>query len=106
MRLSAGLARSLAERMAAVDAAVPRNRGPGTIRCGCPCVMQALGAESGPEHCQTQSDVDPNSLMPDACRGHGSPMNALERNGDDAAWSAFGADSPRPRAILAVSAHG
>ena len=45
------------------------------------------------------------SLMPAAFLGHGSPMNALEANRFTAAWRAFGAAVPRPRAILAVSAH-
>jgi 4,5-DOPA dioxygenase extradiol len=44
-------------------------------------------------------------LMPAAFLGHGSPMNALERNRFTEAWRAFGASVPRPRAILAVSAH-
>ena len=44
-------------------------------------------------------------LMPAAFLGHGSPMNALERNRFTQAWRAFGASVPRPRAILAVSAH-
>ena len=44
-------------------------------------------------------------LMPAAFLGHGSPMNALETNRFTAAWRAFGAAVPRPRAILAVSAH-
>lgn len=43
--------------------------------------------------------------MPAAFLGHGSPMNALEENRYTAAWRAFGAAVPRPRAILAVSAH-
>ncbi len=43
--------------------------------------------------------------MPAAFIGHGSPTNALERNRYTAAWRAFGASVPRPRAILAVSAH-
>ena len=43
--------------------------------------------------------------MPAAFLGHGSPMNALERNRFTGAWAAFGASVPRPRAILAVSAH-
>jgi 4,5-DOPA dioxygenase extradiol len=43
--------------------------------------------------------------MPAAFLGHGSPMNALERNRYTEAWRAFGASVPRPRAILAVSAH-
>ncbi len=37
--------------------------------------------------------------------GHGSPMNTLERNGFTEAWAAFGRRLPRPRAILAISAH-
>lgn len=45
------------------------------------------------------------SLMPAAFLGHGSPMNALDRNRFTEAWRAFGASVPRPRAILAVSAH-
>ena len=44
-------------------------------------------------------------LMPAAFLGHGSPMNALERNRYTEAWRGFGAAAPRPRAILAVSAH-
>lgn len=44
-------------------------------------------------------------LMPAAFLGHGSPMNALERNRFTDAWRAFGASVPRPRAILVVSAH-
>jgi 4,5-DOPA dioxygenase extradiol len=32
-------------------------------------------------------------------------MNALEHNGYTEAWRAFGASVPRPRAILAISAH-
>lgn len=47
----------------------------------------------------------PGDLMPAAFLGHGSPMNALERNRYTEAWRAFGAAVPRPRAILAVSAH-
>ena len=44
-------------------------------------------------------------LMPAAFLGHGSPMNALERNRYTEAWRAFGESIPRPRAILAISAH-
>ena len=43
--------------------------------------------------------------MPAVFLGHGSPMNALERNRFSTAWADFGASVPRPRAILAVSAH-
>ena len=44
-------------------------------------------------------------IMPAVFLGHGSPMNALERNRFTEAWRNFGASVPRPRAILAVSAH-
>lgn len=37
--------------------------------------------------------------------GHGSPMNTIEENGYTQAWQAFGRVLPRPRAILAISAH-
>jgi 4,5-DOPA dioxygenase extradiol len=37
--------------------------------------------------------------------GHGSPLNALDDNAYTRAWAAFGASIPRPRAILAISAH-
>lgn len=43
--------------------------------------------------------------MPAVFIGHGSPMNTLERNRYTQAWEAFGRTSPRPRAILAISAH-
>ena len=43
--------------------------------------------------------------MPAAFLGHGSPMNALERNRFSSAWADFGASISRPRAILVVSAH-
>ena len=43
--------------------------------------------------------------MPAAFLGHGSPMNALDTNRYTRAWRAFGANVPRPRAILVVSAH-
>jgi len=45
------------------------------------------------------------ALMPALFIGHGSPMNTLEANGFTEAWRAFGRHLPRPRAILAVSAH-
>jgi 4,5-DOPA dioxygenase extradiol len=37
--------------------------------------------------------------------GHGSPMNALEKNRYTKAWETFGSTIPRPRAILVISAH-
>ena len=43
--------------------------------------------------------------MPAAFLGHGTPMNAIQRNRYTEAWRAFGASVPRPRAILMISAH-
>lgn len=43
--------------------------------------------------------------MPAVFFGHGSPMNALERNRYTEAWRRIGAAVPTPKAILSVSAH-
>ena len=43
--------------------------------------------------------------MPAVFFGHGSPMNALEQNRYTEAWRQFGRSIPKPKAILAVSAH-
>lgn len=43
--------------------------------------------------------------MPTLFIGHGSPMNTLEDNADTATWREVAAALPRPRAILAISAH-
>ena len=43
--------------------------------------------------------------MPALFFGHGNPMNALERNEYSTTWERLGAEMPRPRAILSVSAH-
>jgi len=45
------------------------------------------------------------SRMPALFIGHGSPMNALERNRYTEAWRALGASLPRPSAVLCISAH-
>lgn len=43
--------------------------------------------------------------MPAAFIGHGSPMNALERNRYTDAWRALGEAIPTPRAVVCISAH-
>ncbi len=43
--------------------------------------------------------------MPVLFLGHGSPMNAIERNGYADAWRSAGAGLPRPSAIVVISAH-
>ena len=45
------------------------------------------------------------SRMPALFFGHGNPMHAIQENEYTAAWNAIGRSLPRPRAILAVSAH-
>jgi 4,5-DOPA dioxygenase extradiol len=37
--------------------------------------------------------------------GHGNPMNAMLTNGYTEAWRRIGAEIPRPKAVLAISAH-
>ncbi|MCA2218857.1 4,5-DOPA dioxygenase extradiol [Jidongwangia harbinensis] len=54
---------------------------------------------------QPATQNTPGVLMPAAFIGHGNPMNALEVNRYTTAWKAFGAATPRPRAILVISAH-
>ncbi|MFN8526520.1 MAG: 4,5-DOPA dioxygenase extradiol [Chloroflexota bacterium] len=43
--------------------------------------------------------------MPAVFFGHGSPMNALTTNSYTEAWRKFGESIPKPRAVLAISAH-
>ncbi|HEX8966635.1 MAG TPA: 4,5-DOPA dioxygenase extradiol [Chloroflexota bacterium] len=43
--------------------------------------------------------------MPAVFVGHGTPFNALQTNRFTQAWAVFGEQLPRPKAILAVSAH-
>ncbi|HKT74608.1 MAG TPA: 4,5-DOPA dioxygenase extradiol [Steroidobacteraceae bacterium] len=44
-------------------------------------------------------------LMPAVFFGHGNPMYALEPNSITEGWSRVAASLPRPRAVLAISAH-
>lgn len=45
------------------------------------------------------------SLMPVIFFGHGNPMNAISKNSYSEGWAAIGRSLPRPKGILAVSAH-
>lgn len=45
------------------------------------------------------------SRRPALFLGHGNPMNALANNAYTRAWSQLGTSMPRPRAVLAISAH-
>lgn len=44
-------------------------------------------------------------LMPAIFFGHGNPMNAIQVNDYTKGWSAIGSLIPRPKAVIAISAH-
>jgi 4,5-DOPA dioxygenase extradiol len=44
-------------------------------------------------------------VLPAVFFGHGNPMNALQQNTYTEAWRRMGEETPRPRAILSISAH-
>jgi 4,5-DOPA dioxygenase extradiol len=46
-----------------------------------------------------------NQPLPTLFIGHGSPMNAIETNRYTQVWRQLGATMPKPKAILAISAH-
>jgi 4,5-DOPA dioxygenase extradiol len=46
-----------------------------------------------------------SSSMPAIFFGHGNPMNAILRNPYTEAWASIGGSLPRPKAVLAISAH-
>ena len=46
-----------------------------------------------------------STRLPALFLGHGSPMNALHDNAWTRAWASLGVRLPRPRAVLAISAH-
>src|ERR1700688_1216420 len=46
-----------------------------------------------------------SDLFPTIFFGHGNPMNALQNNLYTDAWRRMGEGIPKPRAILAISAH-
>jgi 4,5-DOPA dioxygenase extradiol len=44
-------------------------------------------------------------VIPAVFLGHGNPMNAIQSNAYTESWQKFGQSIPRPKAILAISAH-
>lgn len=52
-----------------------------------------------------RSSVNQNTHLPAVFLGHGSPMYAIEPNEHTQAWEDLGKALPRPKAILAISAH-
>jgi 4,5-DOPA dioxygenase extradiol len=63
-----------------------------------PFALDAAGAAGG-------SEANGNPRMPVLFVGHGSPMNAIEDNVYSREWKRLGAELPRPKAILSISAH-
>jgi 4,5-DOPA dioxygenase extradiol len=49
--------------------------------------------------------TDAKPMLPAIFFGHGNPLNALASNPYTQAWRKIGIDTPRPRAILSISAH-
>ena len=47
----------------------------------------------------------PANMMPTIFFGHGNPMNAIEQNAYTEAWAEIGRGIPKPKAIVAISAH-
>jgi 4,5-DOPA dioxygenase extradiol len=45
------------------------------------------------------------NLMPTIFFGHGNPMNAVTHNSYTDTWRRVGAETPKPKAILSISAH-
>jgi 4,5-DOPA dioxygenase extradiol len=62
-----------------------------------------LGNAAGHNHKQPYMDTTPT--MPALFVGHGTPMNALDANRYTRTWAELGQSIPRPRAVLAISAH-
>jgi len=46
-----------------------------------------------------------HTILPAIFFGHGNPLNALASNAYTEAWRQIGIETPRPRAILSISAH-
>ncbi|MCU1275759.1 MAG: dioxygenase [Bryobacterales bacterium] len=46
-----------------------------------------------------------NKILPAIFFGHGNPMNAVLDNTYTEAWRRIGRESPRPKAVLSISAH-
>jgi 4,5-DOPA dioxygenase extradiol len=82
-----------------------------------------MGAGQNSEHCRVVGVLSINlfglsnwnqeffmdsktpTRLPAIFFGHGNPMNALQDNVYTEAWQRIGASLPRPKAILAISAH-
>jgi len=45
------------------------------------------------------------NILPAIFFGHGNPMNAVQQNSYTAGWRRIGQETPRPKAVLSISAH-
>lgn len=54
---------------------------------------------------KTAREFQKTEKLPVLFVGHGSPMNAVERNEYSRAWGELGGKLPKPKAVLCVSAH-
>ena len=54
---------------------------------------------------KSQEENSMGMVMPAVFFGHGNPMNALQSNTYTESWRRFGSSIPKPKAILAISAH-
>lgn len=73
-------------------------------RAGADGAQEARAARS-PQEDDVVEATSASQRQPVVFVGHGSPMNAIEDNRWSQAFKALGGTLPRPRAILAVSAH-
>lgn len=67
-------------------------------RLGEECIGEDVVAEN--RYISKMADILPAIFF-----GHGNPMNALSNNDYTEAWRLFGERTPKPRAVLAISAH-
>src|SRR5690606_22041956 len=60
---------------------------------------------TAPRPTSRRTTTSMGARLPALFLGHGNPMNALADNAWTRGWRALGKSLPRPKAILAVSAH-
>jgi 4,5-DOPA dioxygenase extradiol len=67
--------------------------------------LAGLGVISTSSMMNLIAETEPVKRMPALFIGHGSPMNAIEKNIFHQEWQRLGRELPKPKAILCVSAH-
>lgn len=65
----------------------------------------ATMASLDPFYNWTQDLKEEDTKHPVLFIGHGSPMNGIEDNEFSRTWAKFGAEIPKPKAVLVISAH-